>query len=178
MSLKNLGLILCPLVHTVLPLSLYVPKSLLLVFLVLNPGPMVHTISPLLLYALEITLLAFWGLNFSLQHESSPKVVKSFQYFCAQIGVWYVPFKFKNQFYSFLHYSLIFSHRVSNRCALSYIIICHDPIGDTRWPSDSGNGAPYTGSFIQCVDGRETTSHELWCHGIDRICREAHPKRK
>ena len=45
-------------------------------------------------------------------------------------------------------------------------------MGDIYLTSDSGSGAPYLGAFIQCVDSREPMIHELWCHGIDGICRK------
>ena len=73
----------------------------------LNRGPLVHIISVLFLYVLDIPLLVFLRLIFLHQQESNPKVVDSFQYFCARIEVWNFPSKFQNQFYSFLYYSLI-----------------------------------------------------------------------
>ena len=46
---------------------------------------------------------------------------------------------------------------------------------DILRPSNSGNRGPDTGTFIQCVNGREPQIHELWCWDIDRICRKVHP---
>ena len=48
-------------------------------------------------------------------------------------------------------------------------------MGDIWRPSDSGSRALYPGAFIQYINGREPMIHELWCHGIDRLCREVHP---
>ena len=48
-------------------------------------------------------------------------------------------------------------------------------MGDIWRPYDYGGGDPDPGAFIQCVDGREPMIHELWCHGIDGLCRKVHP---
>ena len=48
-------------------------------------------------------------------------------------------------------------------------------MGDTRRPFDYGSRDPDPGTFIQCVDGRETMIQELWCPRIDGICHEVHP---
>ena len=47
-------------------------------------------------------------------------------------------------------------------------------MGDIRQHSDSGSRALDTGAFIQCVNDRDPMIHELWCHRIDRLCREVH----
>ena len=49
-------------------------------------------------------------------------------------------------------------------------------MGDIRKPYDSSSGDPETGAFIQCVNGIESMINKLWCNGIDRLCREVHPK--
>ena len=45
-------------------------------------------------------------------------------------------------------------------------------------PYNSGGGGPDTSTFINCVNGRNTQIHKLWCWDIDGICREVHPKER
>ena len=54
-------------------------------------------------------------------------------------------------------------------------MILRNPIGGIWRPSDYGSRAEDPGAFIQYVDGREPVIHELWCHGVGRICHEVHP---
>ena len=49
-------------------------------------------------------------------------------------------------------------------------------MGDIRMPSNFGSRGPNTGALIQCVIGRYTQIHELWCWDINVILREVHPK--
>ena len=69
----------------------------------LNQGPLVLSLFVIFIYVPESKLLVFLRIAFSHQQELNPKVVDSFQYFCAQIEVWDFPPKFKNQFYNFIH---------------------------------------------------------------------------
>ena len=52
-------------------------------------------------------------------------------------------------------------------------MIRRTPMRDSH--SNSGIRGPETGTFIQCVNGREPKIHELWCWDIDVICLEVHP---
>ena len=74
----------------------------------LNQGPLVRSLFVIFISVLNRPSLLFLRMTFLHQRELNQKVVNSFQYFCAQIEVWNFAIKFHNQFYSFLHYSLIF----------------------------------------------------------------------
>ena len=50
-------------------------------------------------------------------------------------------------------------------------MICHEPIRNILRP-----GGPYTGSFIQCVNGKDSQIPKLCCWDIYGICREVHLK--
>ena len=49
-------------------------------------------------------------------------------------------------------------------------------MSDIRRPYNYGIRGIETGTFIQCINDRETQIHELWCWDIDGIFREVHPK--
>ena len=103
-----MGLTPGTLVCTLFALLLYVLKSLLLVFWGLTPGPLVHTIFRGFPLHSEDSVAGVFasGIFTPIGVESN-----SFQYFCAQIEVWYLPSKFQIQFYIFLRYSLILRPR-------------------------------------------------------------------
>ena len=65
----------------------------------MNQDPLVRTIFVIFLIILTSLSLVFWGLTFSHQQESSPKVVDSLQYVGAQIPDF--ASKFQNQCYSY-----------------------------------------------------------------------------
>ena len=101
MSLTNLGLNLGPGLLTLFDFFLYMLNSPLLVFWGITPDPLVHTIFVIFLFVLKSLLPVFFSLISSHQKELIPKVVKSFQYFCAQIEILVIPSKFQNQLYIF-----------------------------------------------------------------------------
>ena len=53
-------------------------------------------------------------------------------------------------------------------------MLLYSTIGDIMLPSTSVSGDPDPIFFIQCVNGREPIAHELWCHGLEGLCREVH----
>ena len=50
-----------------------------------------------------------------------------------------------------------------------------EPVGAIRQPSNSVSGADDRLKFIQCVDGRQPKTHEVWNFGNDGITPEVHP---
>ena len=50
-----------------------------------------------------------------------------------------------------------------------------DPVGATRWPSDSGCGDSDRSKFISCADGREAEVNEVWILGEDGVTPNIHP---
>ena len=124
---------------------------MILMNLDLTPYYMVRTPFKIFIYVLTSMLLAFWYLMFFYQRDSSTKVVSSLHSFGAQI------LDFPSNFQiSFRFIGWLYAHSISNRCGLNIYIIQHAPISKIRRPSNSGNRSPYTGSFIQCVNCRET----------------------
>ena len=49
------------------------------------------------------------------------------------------------------------------------------PMGDIWRAYDYGRGASDPIIFIQCINYREPTSHELWSHGLDGLSRDIQP---
>ena len=138
----------------------------------MNQGFLVCTFFVIFLYILKSLLLMFLCLTFSQQQELNPKVVDSFQYFCACFEVWnFVP----NLKINFIVFLSIVSNCISDRCSFPYNILRRAPIINTWRPSDSGSGDPDPIILIQCVNGREPMSQELWSHILYGISRAVHP---
>ena len=105
------------------------------------------------------------------QQESSAKVVDSSKCFGAPIP--YFLSKFVTQFIVIVVVRLCLTH--SNRCGLTKNMIWGAPMGPINRTSDSSSRGTDTTAFIQYINGRETQINELWCLGLDRICRKIHP---
>ena len=49
------------------------------------------------------------------------------------------------------------------------------PVGSIWCPSDGTvRRAPSPRVFIQCVNGQEPMSYDLWSHGLDGLCHDVH----
>ena len=131
-----------------------------------NRGPLVRSIFVIFLYVLKSPLLVFLRLTFLNQQDSTP-----FNIFALELKFGISNPNLKIRFKVFFNIVLFVAHSISNRYSLSYSMIFRAPMSDIRRPSYYGSGAPDPGAFIQCVNIREPTIYELWCHGIDGLCR-------
>ena len=93
----------------------------------LTPSPLVHTIFRGFPLHSEDSVAGVFasGIFTPIGVESN-----SFQYFCAQIEVWYLPSKFQIQFYIFLRYSLILRPR---RLQPLRFVLQYDPSRSNGW---------------------------------------------
>ena len=66
-------------------------------------------------------------------------------------------------------------HTHSERCCFTKNMIWRRPMGSIRQPLNPGISSTKDTAYIQCVDGRESQIHKLWCLGLDNITREVHP---
>ena len=120
----------------------------------LTLDPLVRTLLDLFICVLSSPLLMSWGLTFSHQLESSPKVVDSLHSFSAQITDFPPSFRI-----SFIVIVWLFAHSVSNRFIFSKNMIQNTPMSNILRHYNSVSGGLDTGAFIQWVNGREPQIH-------------------
>ena len=108
---------------------------MILTNMVLTPGPLLRTIFEIFLYVLNIPLLAFFPSEVLAPTGFYSKgYLTSFNIFVLKLKFVIFHPNFKISFIVSFHIVLIFSHRVSNRCTLYYIIKRRAPIGDIQHP--------------------------------------------